>query len=224
MMPRSAQQADDAPRRIGRPPKVKAAETRERVIEIARGVFAERGFDVTTNKELAEAVGFTTAALYYHFPSKLDLYLAVWSDTQEQIYRRFEESTAMGSTFRQKLDLLLDAAHSMNGQDPSLAQFVAAVRVDMRRHPEIVEGYSAGATVRDSFFERLISFGVSTGEIGKGDKARVHAALLAFLIGLNDAMSDDQRLHQHAIDGLRDLLSGSLLHKPAKTPARTGRR
>jgi AcrR family transcriptional regulator len=223
--PRNDQSSSKAPvRKIGRPPKVKAAETRERLVAIARTIFADRGYEVATNKEIAEAAGFTTAALYYHFPSKLDLYLTVYADTQERIYQRFEADTGGIETFAERLDAVMESAHAMNAEDPSWARFVGAVRVDMRRHPEMFEGYRAGTTVRESFFERLVNFGVSTGEIAKEDRGRAHNALLAFLIGLNDAMSDDQRAHQDAIDGMRALLDGSLLQPPTtkpNTPRRT---
>jgi AcrR family transcriptional regulator len=211
-------------RRIGRPPNVKGEDTRDRLLELARGVFAERGYEVTTNKELADAAGFTTAALYYHFASKQDLYLAVWADTQARIYERFEHDTAPGATFRERFDLLMDSAHAMNGEDPSLARFVAAVRVDQRRHPELFEGLQRSETVRESFFERLVNFGVRTGEIARADRAKVRATLLSFLLGLNDAMSDDQRLHLQAIDGMRALLDGVLLRPPKRSVVASPRR
>jgi AcrR family transcriptional regulator len=203
-------------RKIGRPPKVKAADTRERLLAIARGVFADRGYEVATNKEIAEAAGFTTAALYYHFASKRDLYLEVYADTQAQIYQRFEADTADIDTFAGRLDAVFDSAHAMNEVDPTLARFAGAVRVDMRRHPEMFEEYQLGSTLRESFFERLVNFGVKTGEIAQGDRAKVNAALLAFLIGLNDALSDDQIQHQAAIEGMRSLLQGTLLQSPGK--------
>jgi AcrR family transcriptional regulator len=193
---------------------VKAVDTRARLLAIARGVFAERGYEVATNKEIAEAAGVTTAALYYHFASKRDLYLSVYAETQELIYQRFEADTANLQTFAAKLDAVFDSAHAMNASDPTLARFTAAARVDMRRHPEMFEEVRGSSTRRTSFFDRLVNFGVKTGEITKSDRAMVNCALLAFLIGLNDALSDDQRQHQAAIDGMRALLTGKLLQSP----------
>jgi AcrR family transcriptional regulator len=221
---RAPSRRDAGARRIGRPPKVKGEETRDRLIELARRVFADRGYEVTTNKELADAAGFTPAALYYHFPSKKDLYLAVWAETQQRIYERFEADTAAGTTFRERFDLLMDSAHNMNAEDPSLARFVAAVRVDQRRHPELFEGHQRSEIVRQSFFDKLVNFGVRTGEIAKSDRVMVRGTLLSFLIGLNDAMSDDEHLHSEAIDGMRALLDGGLLRPPSKAPAARARR
>jgi AcrR family transcriptional regulator len=47
--------------------------TRDRIMEAAIDLFTEQGFDKTSLREVAERVGVTKAALYYHFRSKEDL-------------------------------------------------------------------------------------------------------------------------------------------------------
>ena len=42
-------------------------------MEVALGLFSEQGYDKTSLREVAEKVGVTKAALYYHFPSKEDI-------------------------------------------------------------------------------------------------------------------------------------------------------
>lgn len=53
------------------------SETREQILEVASRLFLDRGFDKTSLREVAEGVGVTKAALYYHFPSKEDLLAAL---------------------------------------------------------------------------------------------------------------------------------------------------
>jgi len=50
---------------------------REAIVEAVRDVFAEKGFDGTTTRELAKAAGVSEALLYKHFPSKEVLYAAM---------------------------------------------------------------------------------------------------------------------------------------------------
>lgn len=50
-----------------------SAETREQILTAARDLFADRGFEQTSLREIAAEVGITKAALYYHFPSKADI-------------------------------------------------------------------------------------------------------------------------------------------------------
>ena len=56
---------------------VQLAETRRRILDVARQSFAELGYGGTTNRHIATKAGITTGALYHYFDSKLDLYLAV---------------------------------------------------------------------------------------------------------------------------------------------------
>jgi AcrR family transcriptional regulator len=52
-------------------------DTRGRILQVALELFAERGFAATSTRELSERLGFTKAALYYHFRTKEDLLTAL---------------------------------------------------------------------------------------------------------------------------------------------------
>jgi AcrR family transcriptional regulator len=57
--------------------RLTAEARREAIVEAVRDVFAEKGFDGTTTRELAKAAGVSEALLYKHFPSKESLYAAM---------------------------------------------------------------------------------------------------------------------------------------------------
>jgi AcrR family transcriptional regulator len=52
-------------------------DTREEVKAVALELFSRRGFEQTSLREIAEQLGITKAALYYHFASKRDLLSAL---------------------------------------------------------------------------------------------------------------------------------------------------
>src|ERR1700689_2567042 len=54
-----------------------ATGTRERILDIALDLFIEQGFDKTPLRQIAEKLGFSKAALYYHFASKDDILMAL---------------------------------------------------------------------------------------------------------------------------------------------------
>ena len=60
----------DAKRRDGKHPDAKQPDTRQRILTIAGELFARQGYTATTIADIARELGTTTAALYYHFPSK----------------------------------------------------------------------------------------------------------------------------------------------------------
>ncbi|WCJ58979.1 TetR/AcrR family transcriptional regulator [Fontisphaera persica] len=46
---------------------------REQILEAARDLFVSRGYEAVTMRELADRIGYTATALYYHFPDKASL-------------------------------------------------------------------------------------------------------------------------------------------------------
>ena len=60
------------------PPLVDAkSDTRQRILDVALDLFTEQGYDGTSLREIAEQLGVTKAALYYHFESKEDILMAL---------------------------------------------------------------------------------------------------------------------------------------------------
>jgi AcrR family transcriptional regulator len=45
-------------------------ETRDMILEAAREMFAEEGYDAVTMRAIAERIEYTPTAIYHHFPSK----------------------------------------------------------------------------------------------------------------------------------------------------------
>jgi AcrR family transcriptional regulator len=59
--------------------------TRERIQAIALELFAEQGYDKTSLREIAEGLGVTKAALYYHFNSKEDIVRSFTEDYRAEL-------------------------------------------------------------------------------------------------------------------------------------------
>jgi AcrR family transcriptional regulator len=57
------------------------SETKKKIIQKARELFAERGFSGATTAEIARRVGVSEAALYKHFKSKKDIFLGCITPT-----------------------------------------------------------------------------------------------------------------------------------------------
>jgi AcrR family transcriptional regulator len=56
---------------------LEAVSTRTRILDVALDLFVEKGFDGTSLREIAERLGLTKAAIYYHFASKDDILMAL---------------------------------------------------------------------------------------------------------------------------------------------------
>lgn len=66
------------------------AHTRSLLLDAAEDVFAEKGFTTATLDDIAYAAGYTKGAIYKHFETKEDLFLAV----SDRYWRRYFDNFA----------------------------------------------------------------------------------------------------------------------------------
>jgi AcrR family transcriptional regulator len=109
-------------------------DTRSRILGAARQVFAEQGYLGATLDEVAAAAGLTKGAIYWHFASKSDLFLALLEAyCQEQVAllpKAFERASSAEDPVARLSALLLELLPA--GQDQVmprlLAEFMASSR------------------------------------------------------------------------------------------------
>ena len=70
------------------------APTRDRILDAAEILFAERGLAGTAVRDIASEVGLNPASLYNHFPSKLALYEAVLERGVRPLLEVLHDTTA----------------------------------------------------------------------------------------------------------------------------------
>jgi len=85
-----AASARSARHRSGR----RAHNRRRDILDAAAGLFAQQGFHAASMRDIARAVGMLPGSLYYHFPSKDDLLLAVYEEGVDRIAERLDAAVA----------------------------------------------------------------------------------------------------------------------------------
>jgi AcrR family transcriptional regulator len=124
--------------------------TRDRLIEAAAAVFAEKGYDGAGVQEIARRAGFTTGAIYGRFRGKAELLLAaIEAHTTNELEQLFADNRFDGRV----TDVLTTVGSHLltdpfdEGQALLLEAFVAA-----RRDSEVAE------LMRDLLRQRAITF------------------------------------------------------------------
>jgi len=64
------------------------------LLDEAARLFGTRGYDSTSMRDIATAVGMLPGSLYYHFPSKEDLLIAVYTIGMEQMQAAVQSAIA----------------------------------------------------------------------------------------------------------------------------------
>ena len=85
--------------------------TRDRILAIALELFSEQGYDKTSLRDIAERLGTTKAALYYHFARKEDILLELHLELHALSHEALDELAGL-DTWQAKVDAwprLIDA-------------------------------------------------------------------------------------------------------------------
>jgi AcrR family transcriptional regulator len=163
-----------------------ASSTRERILDVALDLFTEKGYDKTSLREIAEPLGITKAALYYHFASKEDILMALHlrlhefgSDALNALGNGQPTAALWGELLEQLVDQMLDNRKILLLHERNQAAFEALHRED---HDAANEG------IQERF--RLV---LSDTRLPSRDRVRMAASFGAVMAGIfisGDAFSD----------------------------------
>ena len=137
------------------------AATRDKLIDAALGVFAERGVAAASVEELCEAAGFTRGAFYSNFETKDDLCLAVLErqagenvDATRAAVATVSQapSADLGHAVQQAVELFLSSQRT----DRSWVLAMAELRLYAARESSLRAGYSAFVERTTHLFTALI--------------------------------------------------------------------
>ncbi|MFE0256727.1 TetR family transcriptional regulator [Streptomyces sp. NPDC059010] len=111
-----------------------AGVTRQRILDAASVLFAERGYSGTSMRDLAQHLGMTSAALYYHFPAKEELLSALVGPVVEALDQFAEQ--AEGAEFNQEMMVrgIIAALENSGRTLQAIATEPAALRILVDRH------------------------------------------------------------------------------------------
>ncbi len=106
--------------------------TRERILEAAETVFADKGYHDALVDEIAQETALSKGGVYFHFPSKEDLFFAVLDRLADRLVARVERSAAAPEKPIERAEAALEAVLSALTRRRRLARLL------------MVQGYSMG--------------------------------------------------------------------------------
>src|SRR3984893_12820662 len=127
-------------------------DTRAQVQQVALELFAEHGYEKTSLREIAERLGVTKAALYYHFKSKEDMVRSFTEDYVTDLDELIAWGTAQPRTDETR-GLLLDRYSVIVGHRLPVMRFLEQNQAAV--HQLMTEGQRDRHQVFRTQFERL---------------------------------------------------------------------
>jgi AcrR family transcriptional regulator len=100
--------------------------TRQKVLDAARQLFAERGYEPATIRDIAKGAGMSTGAVFANFQDKAELFEAVLSEDLAKLAETLKAAAAAENTLRSRLLAALTAGYHGSLEQLPLVQAVVA--------------------------------------------------------------------------------------------------
>jgi AcrR family transcriptional regulator len=105
-----------------------ARRNRDRIVEVARGLFRAKGYEAVSMDEVAKGAGVGAGTLYRHFPTKEDLYDAVLEAWAERVNTAVDRALGLDAAPRERLlSWLVDYASMLTEHKGAAARITAAL-------------------------------------------------------------------------------------------------
>ncbi len=149
------------------------------MIDAARDLFMERDYGRVSIEDILERSGVSRGALYHHFPTKLDLFLAVYKASEMRV---IDQIAARASGSAGPFEALVDGAKAYLELCETDEEFR---RIGLTQARAVLgwEGWRAAASeLGIAVVLALVSAAIETGELPPHDPETVAQILLGALI------------------------------------------
>jgi len=164
-------------------------DTRTRIQDVALQLFIDNGYEATSLREIAEGVGVTKAALYYHFKTKDEIVTSVIDDRVAMLEQLVTWGKSLPRTPEGRAEFIRRYADELHlGRHHDTMRFLERNQTALRDHP-------SGEHMR----EVMISLIESLSEKDAPLTTRLRSALAIFAVHAtwfvlrDDSITEDER-------------------------------
>lgn len=151
---------------------------REQILNAAQSCFGKTGYHKTRMDDIVRAAGLSKGALYWHFKSKDEIFLALFDRFDREIFAAWDGISNLGAleTLRTESEIVLEALLS----DRSLLE----TWTEFLKHPIARERFAAIYKESRARLQATLEAGIRCGEIAPCEARHVAAMLTAMIEGL----------------------------------------
>ncbi len=169
---------------------------REKILDIAEGLFTELGFRSVSIRDIAGACGVTNAALYYHFENKEALFAEVLESHAARMSARMQQAATSKENLKEQVTAMLAEYISLAGHRRS-PLFLLRHRSEGLDHEKARKQHARLFNTIIQPLEDVLAQAVALGEIKPLPEGYSAASLL---LGMLHGMGQHRRMcHQEAV-------------------------
>lgn len=125
-------------RKTGRPAKVPGEKgTKEKIFDATVDLFAERGYDRVSVRDIARAVGITESAVYRHYASKDEILDSIFAYVEGRIYPQAPEGSIDAMIDALSFEEILESVPRFMIADRHLARITRIMLIELYHNEKI---------------------------------------------------------------------------------------
>lgn len=170
-----------------------AAASRIRLLRTATDLFVRQGYTATTVEQIAAAAGYTIGALYWHFPTKADLFLAAYEDAVDRMAVDMVGRVSSGeATCRERIErALIVVIEGALVHQQGRALHRAYLQEFRGKAKKRVRGFAEQYRIFESEIAKIVEAGVRRGEFPPQDAERAALHIASVVHSLTEAIMED---------------------------------
>ncbi|MEC9104985.1 MAG: TetR/AcrR family transcriptional regulator [Pseudomonadota bacterium] len=189
------------------------SERMQSILDTGTALFAEKGYDATSMRDIASAAGVSKALLYHHFASKEDIYARIaFSATQNLNQYVWDRIPADGTAAEKLRAFMVAAAQFFTYHRSAWVAASNAFWSDPDRHR--MEQRLARRRAFEMMLRDIVRAGVESGEFGDVDPAMTGRLVLSGINWMHRWHDPEKTLTpEEIVNQYADILLGGLMAK-----------
>jgi AcrR family transcriptional regulator len=154
-------------------------DTEEKILQAAKKVFQQKGFDGCRMQDIADEAGINKALLHYYFRSKDRLFDAVFKDAFRKFFPKVQEIMASDITLEKKLESFIDKYIDLLIDNPMLPIFILN---EVNRNPEKITEIINLQVINPNLLFASVIKEINQGNIRKIDPKHLMISIIAMCV------------------------------------------
>lgn len=152
---------------------VQAEQTRRRILDVARRLFDEVGYEATSTQMIGDELGLTKAAVHYHFRAKADIMIELLEPGKRRLAELLDEIEALRGQ-RARIDRLASG----------LADYFTEYRSVVHAARVLIDSVPGGRAEMEPYHRRTVT--ALFGEHPTSAQCLAYQATTGLAVGLRD--------------------------------------
>ncbi len=153
--------------------------TEKAILDAAKQVFLEKGFDGARMQHIADKAGLNKALIHYYFRTKEKLFDAIFQEAFQKFLPVIAESFSADMPINKKIDVFVDTYLDMLLQNPHLPVFILH---EINRAPEKLLSHIKNSGVNPEILAQNVNAEIAQGKIRSVDFRHFFVNMIALCI------------------------------------------